>query len=222
MSETSDVEIGVAGEAVRLLPERALFWGRERTLIAADLHWGKAASFRAAGVPLPSGTTRADLGRLATAVARTGAKRLMLLGDLFHARAGRVDRTLAAIAEWRRAHASLDVLLVRGNHDRRAGDPPPELGFTVVDGPWPIGPFRLRHEPVPEANGYVLAGHIHPGWTVQGPGRQRLRLPCFVFGASVGLLPAFTEFSGTGDTDRDPRGGDRVYVVAGGEVIAAA
>ena len=217
----ADVDITVAGETVRLLPERAMLWQRERTLIAADLHWGKAAAFRASGVPLPAGTTASDLARLGAALERTGAARLVLLGDLFHARAGRVDRTLAAIAEWRRAHAAVEVLLVRGNHDRRAGDPPPELGFTVVDGPWPLGPFRLRHEPAPHRDGYVLAGHIHPGWTIHGPGRQRVRLPCFVFGASVGLLPAFTEFSGTADAERDPRGGDRVYVVADGHVIAA-
>ena len=216
-----DVGIDVAGERVRLLPERALFWERERTLVAADLHWGKAAAFRAAGVPLPAGTTAADLRRLTAALDRTGATRLILLGDLFHARAGRVDRTLAEIGAWRRAHGALDVLLIRGNHDRHAGDPPADLRFGVVDGPWPLGPFRLRHEPAIEPGGYVLAGHIHPGCTIHGPGRQRLRLPCFVFGPSVGLLPAFTEFSGTGDIDRDPRGSDRVYVVAGGEVIAA-
>ena len=216
-----DIDVDLAGEQVRLMPERALFWPGQATLVAADLHWGKTSAFRAAGVPLPAGTTRADLARLSSALDRTGAARLVLLGDLFHARTGLVDHTLAEISAWRSAYPLLDVLLVRGNHDRRAGDPPPGLGFTVVDGPWPLGPFRLRHEPAIDRHGYVHAGHIHPGCTLHGPGRQRLRLPCFVFGASVGLLPAFTEFSGTGDADRDPRGGDRVYVVAGGEVIAA-
>jgi len=216
-----DVDIDLAGERVRLLPERALHWERAQTLVAADLHWGKASAFRAAGVPLPAGTTAADLARLSSALRRTGATRLVLLGDLFHARAGRVDRTLAEIAAWRTAHPALEVLLVRGNHDRHAGDPPADLRFGVVDGPWPLGPFRLRHEPRPERDGYVLAGHIHPGCTIHGAGRQRIRLPCFAFGAAVGLLPAFTEFSGTGDIDRDPRGGDRIYVVADGEVIAA-
>ena len=52
----SDHEISLAGEAVRLLPERAIYWERERALVVADLHWGKAATFRAAGVPLPPGT----------------------------------------------------------------------------------------------------------------------------------------------------------------------
>src|SRR6478752_4639680 len=105
------------------MAERALYWQREGALIIADLHWGKAATFRAAGVPLPPGTTTDDLARLDRALARTGARRLILLGDLFHARAGRhAAATLVTVAAWRSAHPSLDVLLVRGNHDRSAGD----------------------------------------------------------------------------------------------------
>ena len=69
----TDLPIELAGESVSLLPERAIYWPREGALIVADLHWGKAASFRAAGVPIPSGTTSADLARLNRALDRTGA-----------------------------------------------------------------------------------------------------------------------------------------------------
>jgi len=141
----------------------------------------------------------------------------VILGDLFHARAGRVPRTLAAIAEWRGSHPSLGVLLVRGNHDRHAGDPPGELGFEVVNGPHPASPFVLRHEPGTSAEGYVLAGHLHPGVTLHGPGRQSVRLACFAFGRHTALLPAFSEFTGT--ADREPRDGDRVFIIAGDEVL---
>lgn len=213
----TDLPIELAGEQVLLLPERALYWPRQATLIAADLHWGKAASFRAAGVPIPTGTTSADLARLNRTLGRTGAKRLVLLGDLFHARQGRAPATLAAIARWRAASLSLPVLLVRGNHDRRAGDPPPELNFEVVDGPHALRPFVLRHEPGAHPDGYVLAGHIHPGITLRGPARQSVRLPCFALGAAVGLLPAFSEFTGT--APRDTRAGDRVFAIAGDEVM---
>jgi uncharacterized protein len=49
----SDVMLTIAGEDVLLLPERALFWPRACALVVADVHWGKAASFRAAGIPIP-------------------------------------------------------------------------------------------------------------------------------------------------------------------------
>lgn len=212
-----DAPVDVAGERLLLLAERAVWWERAGTLIVADLHWGKAATFRASGIPIPAGTTSADLTRLTGALARTAARRLVILGDLFHARAGRVPRTLDAIGEWRAAHPSLEVLLVRGNHDRQAGDPPATLGFGVVNGPHHLAPFVLRHEPGPSPDGYVLAGHLHPGVTLHGAGRQSVRLPCFAFGRHAALLPAFSEFTGT--ADREPRDGDRVYIIAGDEVI---
>jgi DNA ligase-associated metallophosphoesterase len=213
----SDLEIELAGEGVRLLPERAIYWPRERMLIIADVHWGKAAAFRAGGIPIPRGTTSAGLARLDRALTRTGAERVALLGDLLHARAWRGAETVRTIAEWRASTRKLDMLLVRGNHDRRAGDPPPDLGITVVDGPVRLGPFALRHEPRAESGSYVLAGHIHPGVTVRGPGRERLRLPCFALGARVGILPAFGEFTGTALTEPEPD--DRIYVIAGDDVL---
>ena len=49
----TDAAVDLCGEAVRLLPERCLYWGRRRTLILADPHFGKADAFRAAAVPVP-------------------------------------------------------------------------------------------------------------------------------------------------------------------------
>jgi len=211
------IRIDLQGESLVLLPERALLWERTGTLIVADVHLGKAASFRAAAIPLPGGTTTEALERLTAALARTNARRLLLLGDFFHARSGRAARTLSAIADWRERHANLEILLVRGNHDKGAGDPPGEWRFDCRDEPWIEPPFAFRHHPGEEASGYVLAGHIHPAVTLDGPARQREKLPCFLFGDRVGLLPAFGGF--TGGASVRPRRGDRVYVIAGEEVV---
>lgn len=211
------MNVEIQGESLTLLPERALLWERTSTLIVADVHLGKAASFRAAGIPLPGGTTTETLSRLTAALGRTGARRLLLLGDFFHARSGRAGRTLAAISSWRDRHEDLEIVLVRGNHDRGAGDPPAEWGFACRDEPCSEPPFTFRHHPAEEAGVYVLAGHIHPAVTLAGLARQREKLPCFLFGDRVGLLPAFGDFTG-GATVR-PRRGDRVYAVAGDEVV---
>jgi DNA ligase-associated metallophosphoesterase len=210
----------IAGEPLVLLPERAVFQERTGTLIVADVHLGKAAAFRAAAIPLPGGTTSEALARLSSALDRTGARRLLLLGDFFHAKSGRADRTLAAIAEWRQRHIDLGVVLVRGNHDRGAGDPPAEWGFTCCDEPLIEPPFAFRHHPAEEPGSYVLAGHIHPAVSLAGAGRQREKLPCFLFGERVGLLPAFGDF--TGGAGVRPRRGDRVYVLTGDEVVSVA
>ncbi len=75
-SERGALTTSLAGESVELLAERALYWPRTRTLLVADVHLGKAAAFRAGGVPVPRGATASDLARLGALVARTGAGRL--------------------------------------------------------------------------------------------------------------------------------------------------
>src|SRR5258706_7423120 len=102
------------GERVELLAARALHWPRERTLFVADVHLGKAAAFRAGGVPLPRGATAADLARLARLCAQTDARRLVILGDFLHAKSGRVAALDAAFLQWRTAHDGIDLVLVRG------------------------------------------------------------------------------------------------------------
>jgi DNA ligase-associated metallophosphoesterase len=210
--------VELAGETLLLLPEKALYWPRSATLFVADAHWGKAAAFRAASLALPGGTTSADLARLSGLLQRFGAQRLVLLGDVLHAKASRAPRTLEAVAAWRERHAELDVLLVRGNHDERAGDPPPEWRFTCVHEPHPEPPFVFCHHPATHPAGYVLAGHLHPAVELLGAGRQRERLPCFHFGPGVGVLPAFGSFTGTALVR--PLPGDRVFVVAEDEVVS--
>jgi DNA ligase-associated metallophosphoesterase len=214
----TDARVRLAGEEILLLPERALFWPRAAALIAADLHWGKAATFRAAGIPVPAGTTSADLARLDAALERTCARRLLVLGDLFHARAGRVAAgTRAELRRWRGLHPKLEILLVRGNHDRHSGDPPEDLRINCVNAPAFVPPFILRHEPTAAGEGYTLAGHIHPGLVLSGPALQRERLPCFLLSARMAVLPAFG--TSTGLATIEPRAGDRAFVVAEADVI---
>lgn len=208
--------IECGGERLQLLAERALWWPAQGALLVADAHFGKAASFRRLGVPVPQGTTGRNLETLSALIARHGARRLLLLGDFLHsAQAREAAETLAALAAWRAVQAGLDITLVRGNHDDRAGDPPPALGITVVDEPLRLGGLALCHHPQALPGAYVLAGHLHPCITV-GRGFDRLRLPCFHFGAEVGVLPAFGAFTGMHPVR--PGRGDAVYAVAG-EVV---
>ena len=217
MSASAPVAIEVAGERLLLLPERVAYWPRATTLLVADAHFGKAATFRAGGIFVPHGTTVDALTRLEGAVARTGATRVIFLGDLLHAREGRAAETLRLVGEWRAARPSVAMTLVRGNHDRAAGDPPESLGIGCVDAPLVEGPFAFAHHPKALDGSYVIAGHVHPGARLHGPGRQWERLPCFWLGRTVAVLPAFGDFTGLGDIE--PAEGDRMYAVAGEEIV---
>lgn len=204
------VEIG--GAALVLLPERAAYMPEQGALLVADVHVGKAASFRGLGVPVPGGTTAGTLERLSAALRATQASRLIVLGDFVHSVRSFAPATMGSLARWRAAHATLPITLLRGNHDERAGDPPHEFDIDVVDGPLPCGAFLLAHEPEASPEAYVLAGHVHPCVIVGARGFDRLRLPCFHFGARVGVLPAFGEFTGSHALPREE--GDRVFAIA--------
>ena len=214
-----ETRIEVRGEELVLLPERALLWPRSATLLVADAHFGKAAAFRALGVPVPRGTTVGALARLDDLLDRTAAKRIVFLGDLLHAREGRTAETVRMLTEWRQRRATTEMVLVRGNHDRLAGDPPSEISIDCIDAPLLEAPFAFVHHPRAIADHYALAGHLHPAAILTGPARQRERLACFWLGADVAVLPAFGDFTGVAEVNAGPD--DRVFVVAGNQVIEA-
>jgi len=209
--------VRVAGESLTLLPERAIFWERESTLLVADPHWGKAAAFRAAGLAVSEATTRDGLARLDQIVRQLDPGRIIYLGDYLHAAEGRGAATFSLLRDWGDDHAHIEQVLVRGNHDRSAGDPPPNLRVRCIHGPLVISPFSLRHYPAAQADEYVLAGHLHPAIRLYGPGRQRERFPCFWFQKDCAVLPSFGAF--TGSSDVRPTVGDRVFAVVTDRVL---
>ena len=200
------------GRPLVLLPEKAAFIASSRTLLVADAHIGKAVSFRALGVPVPRGTTSETLEKATALVARWRARRVVFLGDFLHSARSHAPATVAAVTAWREAHASLEIVLVRGNHDDRAGDPPPHLRIEVVDEPFLTDGYALCHHPRPRAGHYVLAGHLHPCVSLGGRAFDHLRLPCFWFGDAVGVLPAFGAF--TGMHPIRAAAGERVFPIA--------
>src|SRR5687767_4870021 len=87
-----------AGETVWLLPERALWWPAGRVLFVADIHLGKAATYRALGQPVPSGTTHENLARLSGLLHYYRPTQLVFLGDLLHAAQARTPSVLEGLA----------------------------------------------------------------------------------------------------------------------------
>ncbi len=201
----------LAGERVLLLPQKALYWPAAKTLMVADIHFGKAASFRALGVPVPRGTTSENIAALETLLTTHDTQRIVFLGDFLHAKAAQAPATLQAMLEWRRRRPGLELVLVRGNHDWHAGDPSALLRVALVDEPFACGPFALCHHPDVASAGYVIAGHVHPVFHLR-TARESLRLPCFLLGTTRAILPAFGAF--TGGHSLVPQASDKVYVVA--------
>jgi len=80
-------------------------------------------------------------------LALTAAERLVVLGDLVHSRASHQPELAEAFSTWRASHTQLDILLIRGNHDRQAGPAPLDWRITQAIEPFDDGPLMLAHMP---------------------------------------------------------------------------
>jgi uncharacterized protein len=210
---------GAAAE-VALLPHRAIYWPAARTLLVADLHWGKCETFRAGGAPLPQGLLEADLQRLSNALRATESSRLIVIGDLLHTAIGITDWLVDTIAEWRERHAGIEILVAPGNHDRRIAAVADIWRLSIAGAVYEEGPFAFVHDPddaAPAAGQYSWAGHLHPMITLRGRG-DCIRLPCFWMGQAVGVLPAFSAF--TDGMSIQPEPGDAVVAAAPDGIFA--
>jgi DNA ligase-associated metallophosphoesterase len=216
MKATASAHITLAGQAVHLLAGRSLFWSAEKTLFLADAHFGKAATFRRFGMAAPD-DTEADLARLDFLLKESEARRLVVLGDFFHARAGRSDSMLATMREWRIRNDALEIVVVRGNHDQSAGDPPGAWNIRSVAEGWPLGPFICCHQPCSNKAGYVFSGHVHPAFSLRERSGTGLRAACFVVGPTRTIFPAFGSF--TGMATIKPEEGERIYAMNGETII---
>jgi uncharacterized protein len=206
------MQLELGGGCWSLLAGRAAYWHERRWLVVADVHFGKAATFRALGVPVPHGTTAATLSQLSVLVEETQCAAIVFLGDLFHAREAHAEGTVDAVAAWRAAHPALELILVEGNHDLRAGAPPASLDITVVNEPFRVGRFAFAHHPQFCEGAMTLAGHMHPAVRISGRADDGVRLPCFWLRDGLTILPAFGSFTGGARITREA--GDRVVAIA--------
>jgi len=209
--------VELRGERVLLDPQRALIWPARRTVLIADPHFGKDDVFRRAGIALPPGTANADLTRLTALIEAHACERLLVLGDFLHGATQTGDGFLPEFAAWRRAHTDLAVEVIAGNHDRRERSANWTGSVEWHTKPVVDRPFVFSHEPLPDARGYVIAGHLHPVYHLSRI-RRRLRVPVFWQRADLLVMPSFGSF--TGGAPIRPGPADRVFAVGPERVIA--
>ena len=192
-----------------LHPYKAIYWRNEKTLILSDLHLGKATHFTKAGIPIPAkAVLDKNLSRLENLIQLYRPVKMILLGDLFHSSYNAAWDEFCAFTQ---AQPHIEMILVQGNHDFLSEEKYHQASLNVVT-ELALGPFIFTHESLENAHPlYNLSGHVHPGVRLQGPAKQGTRLPCFYFGTSQGLLPAFGAFTGLAMIQPGKR--DQVFIV---------
>jgi len=203
-----------------LLPQKAIYWQKRKTLLVADLHIGKSGHFRKNGIAVPKEVNQSNLENLSQLIGQTEAEHLVILGDLFHSD---INSEWQQFVDWRKDYHALEVSLVIGNHDILEKNNY-HAGRINLFKKMVIDPFLLVHdlnelEQTASVENYILSGHIHPAVQLRGRGRQSMKLPCFYFSQQYGILPAFGGFTGTYVIE--PNQDDRVYIIADSEILSA-
>lgn len=204
-----------------LLSEKAIWWTEEKMLLVADIHLGKVGHFRQAGIPVPTKIHYADLHTLSTLIRQYCPHSLTILGDLFHSK---LNNEWLMFEEWCENHKNLEINLIKGNHDIIPTKLFESQHIKVFPTTWEKPPFIFSHIPLDtndlDESLYNLCGHLHPAVTLNGKGKQSLRLPCFYFTQKQGYLPAFGQF--TGMANITAKHGDTIFAIANENVIQIA
>jgi putative SbcD/Mre11-related phosphoesterase len=181
------------------LPEKALKIGRN--IIIADLHLGYEIAMAREGFYLPR-VFHEVVGTLKALIGREKPKRLIINGDLKH----------SFIPEWReRAELRAffeeisplveEIVLVRGNHDvgtlwLR------ELGVEVVD-ELEVKNWKLVHgHRLVEGERFII-GHEHPAIRLRDEVGAIVKVPTFLIGEKLLVLPAFSPWAYGNDVLRE-------------------
>lgn len=211
--------VTVKGEHLRLMAEKVLMWEEARLIVVADLHLGKAASLQARGVPVPEVVVM-DLQKIARVIERERPARVLFLGDWIHATDAWSPVLEDALQVFFASYPQVRFELVIGNHERGSLPRLARLPLRPYFENLQEGPFLFEHgheKAPPSLQGlFVLRGHWHPVVEMRH-GSTHLRLPCFWQTAGSLTLPSFGEL--TGGHPVRPGSGDRIYAVAGTEVV---
>jgi uncharacterized protein len=175
--------------------EKCIYWEEQQLLILSDLHLGKTGHFRKEGIGVPQNLFKEDLQRLGALLQFFKPQQLLVVGDLFHSYA---NKEHDYFEKWRSDFAATGITLVMGNHDVLEQDFYRRSGITIAGLQHRVNDFLFTHDMADAAAGnhYTFSGHIHPGVRLKGAGKQAMQLPCFYFGETYAVLPAFGKFTG--------------------------
>ena len=203
-----------------LSSDRSIYWEQEKALVMSDLHIGKTGHFRKAGIAVPQSVFKEDLQRLVALIQYFKPSTLIVVGDMFHSTA---NKELELFAKWRADFECLDIKLVKGNHDILHKNWYAQSRIELFDSTLKISGFCFQHDPAEcgkddeGRNHYVFSGHIHPGITIHGAGKQSLKFPCFYFTETYCILPAFSLFTGT--VSVRPKDNDMAFAIVNNLIL---
>ncbi len=187
----------------------------------ADVHLGYGWALRRRGQLGPVGDALV-CRKLMDTVAELNPAEVVFLGDLVHAPRPAPEERAAVETTVRSLASRAPVVVVLGNHDRGLVRDFPSLPARICR-EWTGGGIVAVHgdQAIPSA-AHVVIGHLHPAFGVKDHAGASHRMPVFVTGDDLTLLPAFSPLAAGCDLrDRlpvQPRSA-RVVAASGKRVV---
>lgn len=212
------VKFEIRNEEFWLSPGKMIWQPAAKTLIIADLHFGKTGHFRKSGIPVPQDIFKQDLHQLFAGIQFYKPEKLLIVGDMFHSKA---NKEMDFFIKWRTDLSELHIHLIKGNHDILHDQYYTDTAIQV-DAHFSAGKFSFIHDVADivadEHNEqFYFCGHLHPGIALYGGSRQSLHFPCFYFTKKYAVLPAFSAFSG--HCMIRPKKGENVFAVVNNSIV---
>jgi putative SbcD/Mre11-related phosphoesterase len=184
----------------------ALWLEDKECIVIADLHLGFEGVLYEEGFAMPRFQKAEMLRRLRDILRKYRPRKLIIDGDLKH----EFSRNLHQ--EWKEVNEVLDflegkvdLLIARGNHDNYLKTILSKRGLPLRKSiRWKGLTFAHGHEDI-EWKDLLVIGHEHPSVKLSDEIGASIKVPCFLVGKNVIVLPAFSPLAyGTDVTQLNP------------------
>ena len=111
------MDIVFSNHLIKLLPSGALVFPRQHALVLADLHLGKMLALQDMGIPGHAFADLPTIQKLKKDIVQFKAKKIILLGDIFHQNSQHMQQLVSWFFEMLLALVP-EVIVTLGNHDK--------------------------------------------------------------------------------------------------------
>lgn len=174
--------------------ERALLLGN--ALIIADLHLGVERELAEKGVKIWEENTNDVIKRVKSLIKTTGAKKIIILGDLKHYFYGKSYSDINEIKKFLKA-IKIETILIKGNHD---GAIEQDINITVKKSLLIEDCLLIHGHSIPKKKAkIIIMGHEHPSYFFQ-EGVYKWIMPVWMVVEGkmrIIVVPAFSKLIGS-------------------------
>jgi len=181
-----------------------------KTLVIADLHIGITRELYESGISVPS-QVKKMVNKIYKLKKETGAKELLILGDIKHKVPGISLQEQREIPEFLSLLKFKRIIIIKGNHDGNIEKMIPNKDRIKIRKSFSIGDYFLTHgHRKANTNKNIIIAHNHPHIRFRDKLGALYTEPCWLIGkvktkqiVDIIIMPAFNELCGATIVNRD-------------------